>query len=105
MYEKSGAMYRSGMNSRKAKISLTAFLIVLIIFGSSSSLAADSKQTLVVGEPWAMGGIDPALKCYNLNNFLVAEGLTAISPDCELPPPEGRSFPFHRQNLHHRYVM
>ena len=23
----------------------------------------------------------------------------------ELPRPEGRGFPRHRQNLHHRYVM
>jgi len=86
MYEIGGVMYRVDVNPRRAEILLTALLIALIFFGSSSSLAADSKQTLVVGEPWGMNGIDPALKCYNLNNFLVAEGLTSISPDFKIVP-------------------
>ena len=74
-------MSRIGLNPRRAKMSLAAIFIALILFGCSNALADGTDQTLVVGEPWKMDGIDPALKSYNLNNFLVAEGLTAISPD------------------------
>lgn len=79
-------MSRKGLDPRRAKMSLAAFFIALILFGCNNALADGAEQTLVVGEPWKMDGIDPALKSYNLNNFLVAEGLTAISPDFKIVP-------------------
>ncbi|MDQ1261809.1 MAG: peptide/nickel transport system substrate-binding protein [Euryarchaeota archaeon] len=85
-YDTGDTMSQIGLNSRRVEISLAAFFIALILFGCSHALADGTKQTLVVGEPWKMDGIDPALKSYNLNNFLVAEGLTAISPDFKIVP-------------------
>jgi peptide/nickel transport system substrate-binding protein len=71
------------------------FLMLLICVTSSgctdTSMSIENKadasqQQLVIGEVWGMGGIDPGLEGYNLNNFLVIEGLTAISPDFEIIP-------------------
>ncbi|WP_334102684.1 ABC transporter substrate-binding protein, partial [Methanothrix soehngenii] len=63
----------------------------MIFIGCSVTLAA-SDQNLIIGEVWAMGGIDPALYSYNLNNFLVAEGLTSISPEFEIVPCIAKSW-------------
>ncbi|WP_269851621.1 ABC transporter substrate-binding protein [Methanosarcina horonobensis] len=48
--------------------------------------AKNTQQQLVVGEVWGLGGVDPGLHSYDLNNFLVSEGLTSISPDYKLLP-------------------
>lgn len=65
---------------------MAGIFIALMLGDCIIALADDSKQTLVVGETWKMDGIDPALKSRQLNNFLVAEGLSAISPDFKLVP-------------------
>lgn len=46
----------------------------------------NAQQQLVVGEVWELGSVDPGLHSYELNNFLVSEGLTSISPDYKLLP-------------------
>ena len=70
------------------RAAITASLILSFCFVASSA----SEQNLIIGEVWAMGGIDPALYSYNLNNFLVAEGLTSISPEFEIVPCIAKSW-------------
>jgi hypothetical protein len=71
-------MHECRFNLTNAILAIAAIIVGLIFIGCSVTLAA-SDQNLIIGEVWAMGGIDPALYSYNLNNFLVAEGLTSIS--------------------------
>lgn len=79
------------------------FLILLICVTSSgctdTSLSVENKadapqQQLVIGEVWGLGGIDPGLEGYSLNNFLVIEGLTGISPDYEIVPAIASSWSY-----------
>lgn len=46
----------------------------------------DSKQNLVIGEPWGLGSVEPSLKGNTLSNFRITEGLTSISPDLKISP-------------------
>jgi peptide/nickel transport system substrate-binding protein len=78
-------MAKSRLNSTNAILAIAALIAGVIFSGCSVTLAA-SDQNLVIGEVWPMGGIDPGLKSYELNNFLVAEGLTSISPNFEIVP-------------------
>jgi peptide/nickel transport system substrate-binding protein len=57
-----------------------------------------TSQQLVIGEVWELGGVDPGLHSYDLNNFLVIEGLTAISPDFEILPAIASSWNYTGDN-------
>jgi peptide/nickel transport system substrate-binding protein len=84
-------MHECRFNLTNAILAIAAIIVGLIFIGCSVTLAA-SDQNLIIGEVWAMGGIDPALYSYNLNNFLVAEGLTSISPEFEIVPCIAKSW-------------
>jgi peptide/nickel transport system substrate-binding protein len=66
-------------------LAITAIIAGVLFFGCTITSAA-SDQKLVIGETWPLGGIDPGLKSFEFNNFLMAEGLTAISSDFEIVP-------------------
>lgn len=71
------------------------------------------------GVDWSIKSPDRgyATELRKFSKFLANEGYRESSVDCyvifagrylkfgELPRPEGRGFPRHRQNLHHGYVM
>ena len=65
---------------------LIAAMLISMSFFSCMTALCSSDQKLVVGEVWTMGSVDPAMHSYELNNFLVAEGLTSISPDFKIVP-------------------
>ncbi|RQW80998.1 MAG: ABC transporter substrate-binding protein [Methanothrix sp.] len=65
---------------------LIATIIACMLFSGCMAALGSSDQKLVVGEVWTMGSADPAMHNYELNNFLVAEGLTSISPDFKIVP-------------------
>lgn len=78
-------MAKSRPNSIKAVLAIATLIASVIFLGCSVTLAA-SDQNLIIGEVWTLGGIDPSLQGSDLNNFLVAEGLTSVSPDFEIVP-------------------
>ncbi len=78
-------MTKIGTKSIGSMLLIAAMLISMSFFSCMTALCS-SDQKLVVGEVWTMGSVDPAMHSYELNNFLVAEGLTSISPDFKIVP-------------------
>lgn len=93
-----------------ALISFVAFSGCTGLSGMSESgkekaeKADTARQQLVIGEVWELGGIDPGLKSYNLNNFLVSEGLTTISPDYQVLPAIASSWEYMENNTWRFYI-
>lgn len=66
---------------------------------NSENSVNSTSQQLVIGEVWELGGVDPGLHSYDLNNFLVIEGLTAISPDFKILPAIASSWNYAGDNV------
>lgn len=75
----------------KAILGITAIIASMIFLGCSVTFAA-SEQTLIIADSGARPNIDPGLQGNSLSNFLVAEGLTSISPDFEIVPCVAKSW-------------
>lgn len=84
-------MSKRRFNSTNAILAIAAIIAGVTFFGCFITSAA-SDQNLVIGEVWTLGDIDPGMESSTLNNFLVAEGLTSISPEFEIVPCLAKSW-------------
>lgn len=98
------------MRKNIQKYNIILFIIIIIsIFAISFSGCTDTEksdsnmdntdQKLVIGETWDLDSIDPALSGNDFSNFLLTEGLTAVTSDFKIIPSIASSWNYSGNNV------